>query len=360
MSTLPEGGSEAQGLQETRSSAVPLTTRVSTVILGRMDFFSVLFRLIGMELYKIRRRLMSKVLGPLALLLAALASLAVGVELAVNLSTPAHEFVPACQAQSEGEPDLGCAKFSEVQLQQLKQAALSVVSGSLRLPSSLELAATQNEANPGVILVIILAGSMAGGEMGVGTVRLMFTRGPWRGQFLLAQYGAILICIVVTVLGMALVGVIAGQLFNLLSGVSQSFDFLNGVWLGHMLLYLLATMLNWFMYAVVAIFFGVLGRSAVAGVVGALTWFFTEPFLSSILALAGNFSLGVVSTFLHQLPNYFMGNNARSLQLSQIPYLFGRSVSVQGDIQALITLAVYLAVFVGLTWRLNESRDVTN
>ena len=34
--------------------------------------------------------------------------------------------------------------------------------------------------------------------------------------------------------------------------------------------------------------------------------------------------------------------------------------SSQSNLQALITLAVYLAVFIGLTWWLNESRDVTN
>ena len=76
MSTLPDAEADGLELPDARSSAVPLSTRVSTVFLGRMDFFSVLLRLIGMELYKLRRRLMANVLGPLALLLAALASLA--------------------------------------------------------------------------------------------------------------------------------------------------------------------------------------------------------------------------------------------------------------------------------------------
>ncbi len=42
--------------------AVSPVTRASSVHIGREDFVSVLLRLIGMELYKIRRRMMSKVL----------------------------------------------------------------------------------------------------------------------------------------------------------------------------------------------------------------------------------------------------------------------------------------------------------
>src|SRR5437667_12032402 len=43
-------------------STAPQSTRASSVLMGREDFVSVLLRLIGMELYKIRRRMMSKVL----------------------------------------------------------------------------------------------------------------------------------------------------------------------------------------------------------------------------------------------------------------------------------------------------------
>jgi len=331
VSSTPEMGASKQPFPVTLENATPRTTRVGTVILGRMTFASVLLRLIGMELYKIRRRLMSKVLGMLAAFLALLVPVAVGVELMVSKNTLA------------GQPDL-----------------LAAISEPLRLPSSLEMAATQGELNPATILMIILIGSIAGGELSIGTVRLMFTRGPWRGQFLLAKYGAALICTVVGVLGMALAGVLVGQLLNLFSGQSQNLAFLTPAWVGHALLYLLATMLNWFMYAVVAIFFGVLGRSTAAGIVGALTWFFGEPIVSSILTIAGNFSVGRVSDFLHALPDYLMGNNARALQLSQAHVLFGGGVEAAPDLQRLVVLAVYLAIFIGLTWWLNESRDVTN
>lgn len=320
-----------QPLQAAPGNATPPTTRVGSVILGRQDVTSVLLRLIGMELYKIRRRPMAKVLGTLATLLAVLVPLAVGGEMVVSRNILA------------GQQDL-----------------LAVLSEPLRLPSSLEMATTQGELNPAIILIVTLIGSIAGGELSVGTVRLMFTRGPWRGQFLLAKYGAALVCTVLGVCAMTLVGVLAGQAFNLLSGQPQSLAFLTSAWIGHALLYLLATMLHWFLYAVVAIFFGVLGRSTAAGIGGALTWFFGEPIVSGILTITGNFSVGVVSDFLHALPDYLMGNNARALQLSQAHYLFGGGGESTPDLQRLIIVAVYLAVFLGLTWWLNESRDVTN
>jgi ABC-type transport system involved in multi-copper enzyme maturation permease subunit len=350
MSTFPEMGAEQQESGGRLENATPLNTRVGTVILGRMGFLSVLLRLVGMELYKIRRRMMSRVLVSLAILLALFVPLAVGVELIISQNTPASQFAPFCQ-------QMHCPADVPGQARQAAQAALS---GPLRLPEALQLATTQNELNLAAVLAIILVGSIAGGEISGGTARMMFTRGPWRGQFLLAKYGAALVCTVFGVLSMALVGVVVGQLLNLLSGVPQSLDFLSAAWVGHALLYLLATMLNWFMYAVIAVFFGVLGRSTVAGVVGALTWFFAEPILSNILTIAGNFSPGGAGVLLHALPGYLLGNNARALQLNQTSYLFGGSAASQTNLQALITLVIYLAFFIGLTWWLNESRDVTN
>lgn len=351
-----EMGAEEQEPRAALEHAAPLAVRVSTVIMGRTGFLSVLLRLIGMELYKFRRRLMSKVLGTLAVVLALLVPLAVGVELAVTQNTPASQFAPVCQPTAGSS----CTPLSAIAAESIKQAAISALSEPLRLPSALELATTQGELNPALILVIILVGSIAGGELSIGTVRLMFSRGPWRGQFLLAKYGAALVCVVLGVLVMALAGVVLGQLINLASGVPQSTAFLNADWVGHAILYLLATMLNWFMYSVVAIFFAFLGRSTVAGIVGALTWFFAEPIISSILTVAGNFSVGLFGAFMRALPGYLMGNNARALQLNQAQYLFGATGSSQSNLQALITLAVYLVVFIGLTWWLNESRDVTN
>src|SRR6266567_1473407 len=154
--------------------ASPRATRVSSVVLGRNDFMSTLLRLIGMELYKLRRRSMSKVLGLLAVLLAVLVPLSVGLEIALNHDAPASMFVAACQSINK------VCSASDAEL--AKQFVIGYLSSPLRLPLSLEIAVTQgvvNSAlllNPAIILIIILAGSMAGGDLSLGTVRLLFAR----------------------------------------------------------------------------------------------------------------------------------------------------------------------------------------
>jgi ABC-type transport system involved in multi-copper enzyme maturation permease subunit len=119
-------------------------------------------------------------------------------------------------------------------------------------------------------------------------------------------------------------------------------------------------MLDWFIYATIAIFFGTLGRSTVAGIVGALTWLFVEPILGSILKLVGTFSQGPFGNFLKAIPDYFIGNNTGALLQNQGQYIFGGSGSSLSNLHALVVLAVYLAAFIGLSWWINEHRDVTN
>ena len=356
--------------QTNTDGSMSLPASPSSVILGRQDYVSVLLRLIGMELYKIRRRVMSKVLGSIAIAIAILIFVVISLGTIYVLNAPPESFAPPCQGSSiqgsqppvsppqEG-PSSNCPQPSAAQLAQFRQDALRSVSEPLRLPSSLNIV-VQFALSAGTILIIILIGATAGGEFSIGTVRLLFTRGPTRTQFLLSKLGATIICIVIGILTMSIVGILTGQALNLLSGIAQSFDFLSAAWVAHSMLYLLIAMLDWFMYAAIAIFFGILGRSTVAGIVGAMTWLFVEPILGGVLRLAGSFSNGPFVNFLKAIPDYFVGNNIGALLQNQGQYVFGGSGSSVSNLHALIVLAVYLIVFIGLAWRLNERRDVTN
>ena len=162
------------------------------------------------------------------------------------------------------------------------------------------------------------------------------------------------------ILTITLTGILIGQTLNALSSIPQALDFLSANWIAHTLLYLLVAMFDWFIYATIAIFFGTLGRSTVAGIVGALTWLFLEPILGSILKLAGTFSQGTFGNFLKTIPDYFISNNTGALLQNQGQYIFGGSSSSLSDLHALAVLLVYLAVFIGLSWWINERRDVTN
>src|SRR6266568_8952694 len=54
--------------QTTSGPSAYSSARVSSVLMGRQDYASVMLRLIGMELYKLRRRVMSKVLSIISIL----------------------------------------------------------------------------------------------------------------------------------------------------------------------------------------------------------------------------------------------------------------------------------------------------
>jgi ABC-type transport system involved in multi-copper enzyme maturation permease subunit len=336
--------------------------RTESVILGRQDFVSVLLRLISMELYRIRRRIMSKVLISIAIFIAILVFLLFSLNTFFVQNAPPESFTPPCppsSASSQGQSQPNCPPPTAAQAAQLREDALRSASEPLRLPTSLNII-VQFALSAGTILIIILIGAITGGEFSIGTVRLMYTRGPTRSQFLLAKVGVSAVCAAIGILSMSIIGILTGQALNALSNMTQDFGFLSASWVAHTTLYLLIAMLDWFIFAIIAIFFGTLGRSTVAGIVGALTWLFIEPILGSILKLAGTFSQGPFGNFLKAIPDYFIGNNIGALLQNQGQHIFGGSGSSLSDLHALIVLAVYIIVFVGLAWWINERRDVTN
>src|SRR5438034_4875320 len=336
--------------------------RSKYVILGKQSFLSILLRLIGMEIYKIRRRIMSKVLLSIAIVIAILVFLLFSLNTFFVLNAPLENFSTPCpptNTPSQGQTQPNCPPPSTAQVTQFRENALRNASEPLRLPTSLSLA-IQVALSAGTILIIILIGSSAGGEFSIGTVRLMYTRGPTRLQFLLAKVAVAVVCAAIGILTITITGILIGQALNALSSIPQVLNFFSAGWIAHALLYLLVAMLDWFIYATIAIFFGTLGRSTVAGIVGALTWLFVEPILGSILKLAGTFSQGPFGNFLKAIPDYFIGNNTGALLQNQGQYIFGGSGSSLSDLHALIVLTVYMVVLVGLAWWINDGRDVTN
>ncbi len=305
--------------------------RASSVMMGRQDYTSVLLRLIGMELYKVRRRLMSKVLSAIAILsmIGLFALITVGaLYLSKNGSTP-----------------LDIVSYSQ----------------TLRLPSSLYLI-IQLINTLGQILIVILVSTIVGGEYADKTLRLMLTRGPTRTQYLLAKVGAAAISVIVGVVGLTVLGIISGLLLNLSTGVAQSFDFFTLDWIDHILLYLLITMLGLFTYAMMALFLSTLGRATAAGLAGVLTWSFVVEPVIEVSSSFGRDIGGPIGSFFQALPDYLIGTNISHLQQDQSHYVYASAIiqpaSLQADLHALLVLAVYLLLFIGLAWWVNMRRDV--
>ncbi|HZS76356.1 MAG TPA: ABC transporter permease [Ktedonobacteraceae bacterium] len=320
----------------------PLPERSSSVHFGRQDYLSVVLRLVGMELYKIRRRTMSKILVSIAAALAILLFVAIAAGVLFVQNAPLENTGNTCPPGQS----TSCTTPSPDELKAQRKIAVEALSTPLRLPASLTLI-VQVALTPATILIIILVGTIVGGEYSVGTIRLLYTRGPTRTQFLLGKLGAAFVCSALGLLLMVLLGILTGQLLNPVSGTPQTFDFLTADWIGRTLLYILIAVFDWFIYAVIALFFGLLGQATAAGIVAALMWYFIEPILSGILELIGNINHNAFGDFLKAIPDYFISNNMTAL------------LANPSNLHALIVLICYFIVFIGLAWWINARRDVT-
>ncbi len=351
--------STPQTISEQQTPPPSYGVRSSSVMLGRQDYTSVLLRLIGMELYKIRRRAMSKVFGIISPIVVVGAFLVISLGTIYVVTSPPSAFVPPTCAQSRNEPGCTNQQYSLAQENQARQDSLQSLSEPLRLPTSLNIV-TAVINFIGEILIIILAGSIVGGEYSVGTVRLMFTRGPTRTQFLLGKIGAIIACIVLAFVVLTPLGILTGLLLNLISGIAPSYAFFTAAWVGNALLYLVLCMLSVFTYGMMALFIGTLGRSTAAGVAGALAWALVEPIVGGVLQIIGTVVKGNVGNFLSAIPDYFVSTNLSALIQNRGQSIFNGGSSQLSNLHALIVIAVYLAVFIGLAWWVSTHRNVTN
>ncbi|HLZ56878.1 MAG TPA: ABC transporter permease [Ktedonosporobacter sp.] len=294
-----------------QEQVIPALPRTQTVVMGRQGFFSVVLRLIGVELYKLRCRMMSKVLAIIAILATIISS--------------------ALVAWITPDP--------------------------LELTNVVTLVA-QTLNIVGLILIIILAGTIVGGEYSVGTVRLMLTRGPTRAQYLFAKLGAILTCIVTGVVSLTVLGSIVAVLFGLTkTGVSQ-FNFFAGALAPSLVWYILATILSLFVYGAMACCLSVLGKTAAAGVAGTILWWVVEGLVDNILPWIGSLSKGLLSDFLKAIPDYLIGRNISTL--AQNTLAESDSTTMLASLHALLVLVGYLILFIGLAWWVNKRRDVIN
>ncbi len=348
----------------TRDTPIPSPIRRDTVVMGRADYMSIVLRLVGVELYKIRRRTMSKILSVIGIFVMLIAFFAIALTPIIIARGSSNDFLPppchtgtqpgieTCLNHPATAADLRHAE-------QMKMDTVAQSSTSLRLPDSLPVANIIAQ-NIGMLLIVILAGTIVGGEYSVGTVRLMFTRGPTRSQFIFAKVGALLVCTVIGLPVGILIGVVAGAIFNMFTGVATSFAFLTGTWILHLVLYLLISMLGLFTYAMVALCLATLGRTTTAGVAGALVWWVLENILGSLLSAVGIQVGGVLGNTLKAIPTYFIGSNINALLQNQVQYLSGGTSSQTSDLQSLLVLAFYLALSIGLAWWVTQRRDITN
>src|SRR5260370_564718 len=142
--------------------AQPDVKRVAPIVMGRKDYLSVLFRLIGMDLYKVRRRLLSKVLLLVGTLVIAFVFFAIGIAAWHLASQPATSFVPAnCAVLPH---NVGCINHP-VTLADMQHEKQRILDGAAQL---LNIPGVWNVKERFVIQVLWGLGiGLAGGLVGV-------------------------------------------------------------------------------------------------------------------------------------------------------------------------------------------------
>ena len=341
------------------TSGQPLSTpqRSESLVMGNQSFVSVLLRSTVGELYKIHRRLMPKILLPIAvfIVLIAFSFITLGTLLVGSSQT--------CQPANNGQTQ-NCRSLSSTERTDLT----TTISMPLRLPSSLTTTVSIIDL-VGLVLLLILTGVITGGEYGAGTIRVLLTRGPTRTQYLLAKCLAILACIAVTMVFLIPLGITLGALYNLFTGINANFSFFTGDWVLHAVAYTLLEALKLFTYTMIALSLATLGRATAAGIAGGIVWWFLEGLLGGILTAVGVLISGATGDFLKAIPDYFLSNNFDALLTEQSHYLTASvrnaarsaaTTSTIPDWRAWLVIVVYLAVFIGTTWWGLEKRDVTN
>ena len=344
------------------TSTQPDVTRTAPIVMGRKDYLSVLLRLVGMDVYKVRRRLLSKMLLSVATFVIVLVFLGIGIVVLHFVGQPVTSFVPSqCGPTPQVSAD-GCITHQPATLADMQREKQRIVNGGaqfLNMPG-VWYAEEHFFILPLAVLGIILAGTLVGSEYSLGTVRLMFTRGPTRLQFLMAKIVVLVIYVVPTIVILMLLGMAIGAMMAQLAGVGTGFSFLTADHTGHFVLYLLLAILYWYAYMLMALFFGTVGRSTVAAIVGPLIVLAIEPLLSSTITVLTSSSSGSFADFMRHVPDYFLGNNLTSLLHNQGHALSFSDAGPYTDEHSLLVVAVYMVVFVGVSFWLTARRDVTS
>jgi ABC-type transport system involved in multi-copper enzyme maturation permease subunit len=343
-----------------RVEALPLKEQGPAVVRGRQDSLSAFCRLIAAELYMLRRRRLSKVLLVVGFTAIVGFVFLLGVFTWSLVNRPLSDFVPPFCSSGPHLP--GCVTHlpTRADMERYKQIQLHETADNLSIPSSLSSIGETLLINLLFVLVLIFVGTTVGDEYRLGTVRLLYTRGPTRLHFLLAKVATVIMCILPAVLLLTLGGVSLGEILYSLLGFSTDWSFFTASWLGHAMVFVLLEALAWFAYAMLALFFGTLVRSTVAAVLAPFIWDIVESALRELIHAFAAGSSGPFTTIVKAIPDYFIANNMIALIDNQGHVVFGGDLSSLSNLHAFTVLAVYLILFIGLSCWLTVKRDVTN
>lgn len=203
----------------------------------------------------------------------------------------------------------------------------------------------------------ILGGAWAGSEFGWGTIRMVLSRRPQRGQFVFSQISILVIAVGLTVVAVFVVSTIGGVVVGLAtsrgafagSTLTAHFDAtvvknVAGAW------YILAY------YVVLGYAFGSVARSGSVGIGAGLGFSVAQVVVGGIFANLG----GTWRTIEQHFPYMYTSGLSQRLAMEGTSRNFiSLSSTTPGVPESIVGIAIYLAVLVAATLVFMQQRDVT-
>ena len=314
-----------------------------------------MLKLIGVELFKLRKRMMPYVL--LAVLLAI-----VLVPIVVNYSNyrSALARYPDIESYIVGNPGAtsggpvvttivpgttpGTPPSAEEREKMLMASMLSQWKKTLVLPDAMQ-SIFSFVPSLGMLLVVLLSASVVGSEYGWGTLRQMLAKGTSRNNYLTSKLLTIAIAVFAGVLIVVSAGLFATIITSMLVEGGIAWSGFAAYFFGSLgrTLLVLSVSLS------LAALFAVLLRSATMGMAAAAAGFIGEPIIVSLLSGS--------SGWLSEAARYTIGHNtSHLLVLNGSGYFAGE---LEPWWRATIILTAYVAVFLGAAYLFFRRQDLT-
>ena len=277
-------------------------------------------RLIGAELYKLRKRLMTRVL--LFVLVGIMIVLYLLIYAISRIAIPAH-----------GPDEVGVMQ--------------NILGLPLAIPFALSILSSF-----GTILAIILVASSIGTEYNWRTIRTMLICSEGRLRLL----GAKLVAATILILTGMVIGLVTGFLMSLITtaigGYSFDFGFATSGYIWDQFLQFWRTFYTLVPYTLLGFLLAVVGRSTMPGIALGIGIFFLESIVTAFMSLAGG--------WIARIPDYLLAANVRALTaMNTLPQGMsmgmadgGFSSSTPEVWQASLILFGYSLLFIGMAFYL--------
>jgi len=239
----------------------------------------------------------------------------------------------------------------------LSPAAIEQIKRQLSLPGVFGAMLSAINGTGGILAIILTAG-IFGSDFNWGTLRILLTRAPHRGAYLLAKLVALQLALLVATVITLVIGAMLALLFGTLLGLPQQIGIIDLLLLPIGILRALIVMLP---YTLIAGASAIVGRSVIAGVGGGLI------FLAFDVSAGSLNTIGAVDPTIRALVNLLLQPNINRLVVEN-SRMFGLDQSVltaaldlsllPPQWQALIVIAVYSAIFGYSAYRTLNRQDI--